>query len=237
MNFMDYSFITILILSGLAGAYQGLVRMAVGIVSIIFTFAISTTYYGQVANAIKTQTPIYRILKDSISTNMDKTVTSLPGMDKLTQLNDSVVNSVIGMVHVPPFLRSFFLKQIHVDIAHINTKQLIDMMSTNAADIFIKVLGFVILFASIQFIFTIAQTGLGAVFQLPILSEVNILGGFALGVLQGVVTLFVICAAWSMFSGSSMYKEVFVDLNSSKYAIWFYNHNLLLEYLVKYKLR
>lgn len=236
MNFMDYSFLAILILSGLAGAYQGLVRMAVGIISVIFTFAISTTYYTQVANVIKEKTPIYRMLKNSISANMDKSITSMQGMDKLTQLNDNIVNTLIGMVHVPPFLRNFIMKQIHIDISHINTKGLIDMMSANAADIFVKVLGFIILFASIQFIFTIAQTGLGAVFQLPILSEVNILGGVALGVLQGFVTLFVICAAWSMLSGSGMYKEVFVDLNASKYAKWFYDNNLLLEYLVKYKL-
>lgn len=235
MNFMDYSFITILILSGLAGAYQGLVRMVVGIISIIFTFAISTTFYPQVANAIKTKTPIYNMLKESISTNMDKSITALPGMDKLAQLNDNVINSLIGMVHVPPVLRDFILKKINVDITNINTKVLIDTMSANAADIFVKVLGFVILFATVQLLFTIAQGGLSALFQLPILSEVNILGGFGLGVLQGVVTLFVICAAWSMLSGSSMYKEVFIDLNTSKYAKWFYDNNLLLEYLVKYK--
>lgn len=236
MNFMDYSFITILILSGLAGAYQGLVRMAIGIVSVFFTFAISTTYYPQIANVIKTKTPIYRMLKESISSNMDKSITSMPGMDKLTQLNDTIFNSLIGEVHVPPFLRNFIIKQTHVDITHINTKQFIDTISANAADIFVKILGFIILFAAIQLIFTIAQGGLSAIFQLPILSEVNILGGFALGVLQGVVTLFIICAAWSMFSGSSIYKDVFVDLNASKYAKWFYDNNLLLEYLVKYKL-
>jgi uncharacterized membrane protein required for colicin V production len=233
---MDYSFLAILILSGLAGAYQGLVRMAVGFISLIFTFFISTTYYNQIANIIKTKTPIYRMLKSSISSNMDKSITSIQGMDKLTQLNDNVVNTLIGMVHVPPVLRNFILKQTHVDITHINTKGLIDIMSTNSAEIFVKILGFIILFASIQFIFTIAETGLGAIFQLPILSEVNILGGFGLGALQGIITLFVICAAWSMLSGSSMYKEVFVDLNASKYAKWFYDNNQLLEYLVKYKL-
>jgi hypothetical protein len=32
-----------------------------------------------------------------------------------------------------------------------------------------------------------------------------------------------------MLSGSPMYKEVFIDLNASKFAKEFYNNNLLLD--------
>lgn len=236
MNFMDYCFIAILLLSGFAGMYQGLVRTVIGTASIFITFFISISYYPLVANVIKYKTPVYGMLKESALKTMNNSIASIPGMDKLTQLNDGVLNMLTSQISVPPVLRRFLINQIHVDVTNINTAQILDMLSTRSADIFVNIMGFILLFASIQFILTLIQNALGVFFSLPILNEINILGGFALGVVQGVITLFVICAAWSMLSGASMYKEVFVDLNASKYAKWFYDNNLLLEILVKYKI-
>lgn len=236
MNFMDYSFVAILILSCFAGMYQGLVRMVVGIASMIATFFISIHYYPNLAHYIKVNTPVYKLLKQSTSHTIDGGINSVPGMANLTQLNDSIVNTLIGNIPVPPVIRKFIMGQVNIDITNINTSQIVDTLSTKAADVFVNILALIALFAFVQFIFTIIQIGLSAFFTLPILTEINLLGGGAFGIVQGFVTLYVICAAWSMLAGAPMYREVFRDLNTSKYAKWFYDNNLLLDVLVKYKI-
>lgn len=234
MNFMDYCFIAILILSGLAGAYQGLVRSVVGLLAVFFTYFVSITQYPKVAYSLKVNTPIYDALKKATEKTISSQDIASSGLDKLTGLNDTIVNSLLGKVSVPPVIRDLLIRKIHLDLGHINTSQLIETMSTRAADIFINVFAFILIFAALQFLFVIIQNGLGALFSMPILNEVNIIGGFGIGVIQGIITLFVICAGWSLFSGATMYKEVFVDLNASKYAKIFYEHNLLLDLLVRY---
>lgn len=236
MNFMDYCFITILLLCGFAGMYQGLFRSIIGIASIILTFFISINYYHAFAAIIKTKTPIYNWLKHSIESNIDTNIRSMPGVDTLLQLNDTVINGIVDKIYVPPVLRTFVLNSFHFDIHNINIFQFVDALSTRWADVFINIMAFIVLFAGLQLLFTLLQNLFGAIVQVPILHEVNYIGGFLLGLLQGVVVLYVICLGWSMLSGSPMYKEVFVDLAASKYAKLFYNNNLLLDILVKYKI-
>lgn len=236
MNFMDYCFITILILCGFAGMYQGLVRSVIGVLSIVLTFFISISYYPRLAVIIMNNTSIDEMLKKSITSNLDTTLKSIPGTDTLFRLNDAFVNVLVDKIQVPPALRNYVMSKINIDISSFNTSQIIDVLSSSWVEIFIKVMAFIILFAGLQFIFVLLQNGLGVFFTLPILSEINLLGGFILGLLQGIVVLYVICLGWSMLSGSPMYREVFTDLNASRFAKEFYNHNLLLELLIKCKI-
>ena len=236
MNFMDYCFITILILCGFAGMYQGLVRSILSIASIFITFFISINYYPRLASIIIHQTHVDDILKKSITSNLNTTLQSIPGVDTLMKINDAFINLLMGNIHVPLVLRNFVLDNIHIDIQNFSTAQIIDTISSKWTDIFINIMAFIILFAILQFIFTLLQNFFGALVTLPILSEVNMLGGLVLGILQGFIVLYVICLGWSMLSGSPMYDEVFADLNASKYAKHFYDNNLLLNILVRYKI-
>lgn len=236
MNFMDYCFITILVLCGFAGMYQGLVRSVIGIASIFLTFFISITSYPKVARIIINQTPIDEILKRSVTENLNSTLQSIPGSDVLIKLNDGFMNLLMGNVPVPSALRKFIIDNVHIDVTHFNTAQIIDTLSSKWVGIVINIMAFILIFATLQFIFTFLQQFLGDVATLPILAEINMAGGFALGILQGLVVLYVICLGWSMLAGIPMYKEVFVDLEASKYAKQFYDHNLLLNVLVKFKI-
>jgi hypothetical protein len=102
---MDYCFITILLLCGFAGMYQGFVRSIIGILSIILTFFISISYYPRLAIVIMNKTPIDEILKRSITKNLDSTLQSIPGADTLIKLNDAFVNLLVDKIQVPSVLR------------------------------------------------------------------------------------------------------------------------------------
>lgn len=233
MNFMDYCFFTILLLSGFAGAYQGLERSVIGLVGAIFTFVVSIIYYPRIAMMLKEYTPIYDSLKESTISSFNGQAFA-PGIDKLAQLNDNIVGSLVGKISAPPAIKRFLIDKVSIDVANIGTAQVIEILATKSVDIFINIMGFILIFAVLQGLFILLQNSLGTIFTMPILNEVNIIGGFGFGIVQGIITIFVICAGWSMLSGTPMYREVFVDLEASKYAKMFYDNNLVLDILIKF---
>jgi hypothetical protein len=68
------------------------------------------------------------------------------------------------------------MSKIHIDLNSFSTAHIIDVISSSWVEIFIKMMAFIILFAGLQFLFTLLQNGLGIFFTLPVLNEINLIG-------------------------------------------------------------
>ena len=67
--------------------------------------------------------------------------------------------------------------------------------------------------------------------KLPVIKELNKLAGFAVGLMEGVLLVWLLCLALQACGSESWAQETFVQINDSSFLSWIYNHNLLAGYM------
>ena len=68
---------------------------------------------------------------------------------------------------------------------------------------------------------------LNFVAKLPLIKEVNKIGGFAIGVVYGLVVLWAACLVLTACSSKPWAKEIFVAINKNSFLGFVYNNNLI----------
>ena len=68
---------------------------------------------------------------------------------------------------------------------------------------------------------------LNFVAKLPLIKEVNKIGGFAIGVVYGLVVLWAACLVLTACSSKPWAKEIFAAINKNSFLGFVYNNNLI----------
>lgn len=196
---------------------QGFVKASSAILSIVLTIVLMFAFQDSISTYLK---------NSQFGQDITKKIT-----EALVQKDSEVVNEPdeekTGEFGLPMFFGSF-LDDTEEKIETAKN-DLIEQAAESATASVINILSIVLLYIAIRIALFFALKIINAIFKLPVLKSINRLAGAAIGVVNALFIVYILCAGliWFVPNDSS---ELIKDTVSKTYITqYFYNNNLLLE--------
>ena len=219
---VDLIIIILLLIFALVGYAAGLIKTLVTLTGSIVALMISFVVYP-IVNMILKATAVYTMIYNGVFSKVQ-------GIDfgKGIQAQGQAITQ--NITWLPRFLTEQIAENNNAkmyDLLGVHT--LIEYISTYITDMIIGLLAILITW----FLIKVVLVGvLGSVSKLvehlPIISELNHLGGFIIGLFKGVLTVCIITLIIPAFLSIPSLMNFGVLLQSSYLIQWFYEHNLLI---------
>ena len=223
MNWLAVILLLFCLLYTVYGARRGLVRMVVSMVFMILVMVLSSVLNPRISSFLKESTPLYDSLTEYCS---DMVETKMEAMEGDMTLNLQV--QLIDELPVPKNVRDALLKNN-------NEKGYKSVAAADFADYVGAYLGNLLLRAASFLLSYIASFILVGIFlrvtdlmtKLPLVSQVNYLGGGLIGFFMAMIWISVLFLLASLFSSTQFGHYVQQAVEGSAYVRWFYDHNLM----------
>lgn len=229
MNLSDFIVLAIIMVFGFIGFKIGFVLSIFKIASYFISIWISLKFYPKVAD-IFMETKVFENIKESILNNllMQKGVLiSQTG----EQVKQAAVDTIVEKMPLPKFLKDDIVNRIPDPEKIIDINKVMEIISRELAKIIIYILSMVLLYILVRIAIVVAKYLLKGITQLPVLKQLDKLGGFALGAFEGLLTIYVIFAILMLFNSSPSFRQVYEIIETSKIAKFFYENNFIVDFM------
>jgi len=221
MNVADFIVIGIIIIAGIIGLFKGLIntlyKLVTYILAIYLSFKlakpISTWFYG---------TSIYIKIQEGITNFISNLGLNFENLENLSPENIS--NSIKGMP-LPESINQSVAETVSSIGGSANT--MLESFIMTISNLILLVLCGLILFLVFKLLFSLFGHVIKGITQIPIIKQLDKLGGGILGILIGIVIIFVLGIVLTFFVSNESMQPIFVVVNNSFFAHYFYNSNIL----------
>lgn len=226
MTYLDYILIGIIILFVIIGFLKGFIKMVFELLSTIVSVIIAYMFYSQVSAWIIKNTGLYNFITDRVIQALNlKALTS-----NVTAPQDQI--QFIQNLNLPGFIKNNLIQQNNPVIYDLlKATKLDEYIGGTIATLAINALSFVILFFIALFVLKILSHVFNIISKLPVIHQLNKLGGMAAGLIEGILLVWLICIVLSFIvslQGDGQLQEL---INQSKVTYYFYNQNVILKYI------
>lgn len=229
MNWSDYVVIGVILGFAIIGLTNGFVLSVFKISSYFLSIYISIKLYPVAADLLA-KTPLY----DAVRASILKSITA-KGQEAVAasggQASGAAAETVIGGLKLPGIFEKNLLSKVP------DPKQLVDMngimntISDELTKIVISIIGLIALYILVRIAIMIVGYILKGITKLPVLKQIDKLGGFALGIGEGILTVYILCALLMLFNTSPAFAQVFKALDDSMLANLFYENNFIVNFM------
>lgn len=182
---------------------RGLTGVIVKLLSIVISLILSLILFKPVSALIIDHTNIY----NDLVTNIESSLNSKENMSE--EEKSAEPNIIIDSIN----------KQMDTVKDNAN-----DVIARSIAEVIINLMVIIILFILINIIMFFLKFIFGAIASLPIIKQLDKLGGFIYGIIEGLIIVYVVLAILSFVN----IQEVQLAIKTSYIASILYNNNLLL---------
>ncbi len=212
---VDIIIIAVLIISIAVGIHNGMIVSLVNIFSLIIAIAVSFLLCKPVGNFVIEKTNIDDNIRTFISQKFP--------------MNDTEIK--IENTGLPSIMESHI--QDAANSVNETKDNIIDQTSSQLTIEIIYVLSFVCLFIIVQLLLNIVKLISRIITKLPILKQINQVGGAILGLAEGVIIVYSVFAVISIISPTLKDTIILEQINNSYIGNQIYNNNILLNKLYK----
>lgn len=209
---VDIIIIVVILLCIFDGYRKGLVGMLFSIVSFIISVILAFALFNPVASLIKNNTELDENIQTAIITNF-------------TSEDSSEDN---GSENLPDVITNYIEKTAN-DIKNSS----IESVAVNISDTCVNGLSFFGIFLVARIVLFIISKVANLIAELPLLKQVNKAGGFLIGIIKGLLIVYIVFAIISflapVFEGSQLYSVI----NESFIGNFMYDNNLLFKLVFK----
>lgn len=208
MILVDILVVLLVVLGAFSGHKKGLVGILVGFAALILSIVLAFMFQSVVADAI-------------YDTGLGQSVAGIAknNMQDMMKNGENVDKSIYGKV-----------------LSNAVTDDNLTVASENISRFVMKGLSFIAIFLIVRIICYILQMILNVVFNLPILSTVNGIGGTVVGGLSVLIKIWIVLALISFVSPLPMFDSIVSYIDKTFLVKLLYNNNLLVA-VVKAGLR
>lgn len=228
MNWVDLLVLAIIVGFGIVGLINGFIFSIFRVVSFFLSIIISVKFYPVVADFLK-KTPLYTNIQESILKNLLLQKLSAPGAD--TEVKKAAADTIINNLNLPVFLKNTLLNQIPNPTKLVDVHKVMEMVSGVLAGFVIDIISLVVLYIIIRIALMFIRFILQGLAKLPIFKQMDKLGGFALGAVEGLLTIYILCAILMLLRAMPQFKTVIESLDKSLFANYFYQNNFIIEFM------
>ena len=199
MVILDLLLVALIALGAFSGHKKGLVGVVVGFASLILSIVLAFGFQGIVSNAIYDSGLGVKV-KDVAQENMQKMIDD----------GESIDNSFYGSI-----------------ISNVATTDDIGKAAEAVSRFVMKGLSFIAIFFIVRIICYILQMILNVVFNLPILSSINGIGGTAVGVISVLIKVWIVLAIISFISPLPAFEGLTSYIDKTFLVKLLYINNML----------
>ncbi len=208
---LDGILILFLIFSAYAGYKKGLATILIGLIGFVIALILAFTFKSSVANFIIEKTDVDTFLNQIIS----------EGIDKAAESNETETDISEESEENNSFYTSL--------VKNMGVGETVSNLSNNVVKFIIETAAFILIFLIVTCCAFILQMLLNIVFDLPILSSINSIGGVGIGILMGLFKILILLAIISMIVPMFGGLKDFID--SSKITKILYDTNFFVKLL------
>ena len=205
MNFLiDIILIAIIALTTFIGYKKGLIKVAFGLISFLLAIVIAIILYKPISNFIIN----YTTLDDKIEETVENKIAS----------SDSIKEETNN-----------FIANYYSDIKNASTS----VIAKNISQIIINIGCIVIVFIISNVILLFFKFSGDLIAKLPLIKQLNSVGGFMYGLLKGFIIIYFLLALIAILSQLVEMPQLMKMINSSIITNIMYNNNFVLNSIYK----
>ena len=215
---MDYviliGVVAVLAICGFVGYKQGMVKILLSMVAMLVTYILAASLTIPVSAALKATTPAYDTIEKSVSSMVEESKvdsTSIEALNLPTQIEEKIMEGATAV-------NDGF------------NKYLVDTIS----DLILKALTFFVLIVVIYIAVCIVIKVFDFVSKLPLIKNVNQTGGLAIGLVQGLLFVWIGCLVVTAFGDKAWAQEAFRQINDNALLTFIYENNPIIFLITKF---
>lgn len=200
---LDGIVIVFLIFSAVSGYKKGLATILISLIGFVIALVLAFTFKSTLVDLAIEKTDVGNVLNKTISEGIDKAIQ--------TKTSESSNSFYTGIVK------------------NMASGETVDDLTNKVVEFILGTAAFILIFLAVNSCSYILQMMLNIVFDLPILSSINNIGGFGIGILMGLFKIWIVLAIISMVI--PMFGGLKVMIDSSAVTKMLYNTNILMKLL------
>lgn len=215
---MDYiiliGVIGFLVLSAFVGYKKGMVKIVLSMVAMVIAYALAAALTIPASMALKSATPIYDTIEESVGKMVKESKVDSTSIEKLNlpaQIEEKIMEGANG---VATGFNEYLVKTI--------------------SNLILKALTFFILMLVIYIILSIVIKVLDFVAKLPLINSINKSGGLVIGLVKGLIYVWIACLVITACSDKAWAQEAFRQINSNKLLTMIYEYNPIIFLVTKF---
>ncbi len=221
MSILEWAAVILLGVYALNGLRRGLVREVFATFTIVVSIAVASNISPYVSRSLQ-----HTVAFDTVNDYIGTTVFGGEGAEtgRVTEQTE-----FIEQLPLPSSVRDALLENNNNEIyTAFGITEFKDYVANYLTCLIFNALSFIIVFLAAVILLKIIAAVLDIITYLPVLHTLNKFGGFIFGAVNGLVTLWVICIAVTIFSGTEIGSYIYGGINDSMFLRTIYNHNYLL---------
>lgn len=211
----------ILILFTAVGYFKGFIKLSVSLVSLIVTVFAVQMATPHVSRFLKEATPLYTTIQKMVNETMH--IEELPE----EEISISDQTNIIQNFSLPDILKGALVENNNSEIYQIlEVQRFKDYVSNYITHNILNTVSYLLAFIFIYMVFGIAIFALDVVSRLPGIRGLNKIAGGFLGLVEGLIFIWLACLVLTAFAGTDWGRSVFGMIESNKFLTFLYEHNL-----------
>lgn len=224
MSWLDIVVIGIIGLNAFISYQRGFIKTLFKFVSLIVSVMVTMYVYPYVSQFLIHQTGVYASIKDGIIGLL-----KLEGAAETAQTTGDQIN-FISSLQIPEAFKHILVTNNNSEIYNLlDVSSIGDYIGGMIATLIINIIAFLGVFIIVSILLKVVINLVDLVSKLPVLNQINKLGGLIIGVIIGIVVVWFLSLVLSMFSANPGVAKVFETLEVSEVAKFFYDNNLLMK--------
>lgn len=220
MNTLTIIVLAILLIAAMIGLKKGAVKMLFSFFSLLLTIILATIISPIVSEKLQ-QTAVY----DSVYQKTYQYVN-----ERIMQAAADTMDEAMKELELPDIIQKVIKQEQHIEITQATVAVVI---STKITRIIFDVLVFVITFIIASLLVKIIATALNIVAMLPVIHGANRLLGLGIGLLEGLLVVWIFFIVITMMGNSDFAVNMFKQINESPILTGLYNNNIIMNILFK----
>ncbi|NLL04730.1 MAG: CvpA family protein [Clostridiaceae bacterium] len=230
MNWSDLLVVAIIVFFGFIGIKNGFVFSVFKLVSFFVASALSVKFYPLLSNIID-KTSIFTNIKSGILKNLLLQKDAQAGI--VNNGAQAAAGSVVDGLKIPNFLKEAIKGQLAKEniVGLLDLSAIMDKISDVLTHVVIDILSLLLLYIAIRIGLIFLRFILQGIAKLPVFKQMDKIGGFAFGAIEGLLTVYIIFAFLMLFVSAPVFKGFFEAVETSAIAKFFYQNNLIMDWM------
>lgn len=221
--------VVLLILLGFAlhGYLRGLVRVLFSLAAVFVAIGFATALEPYTAQFLKTQTPLYDTVKD----NCTEYLQSILEKEIQNEVEEREEVPILGM-ELPEEIQHLFGEDAADQAGSlIENTGIYEKAGDFVAGQVVHRLAWMLAFTAILILLVVAVHFLDVLAKLPVLRNINRIGGLAVGLLEGLIVVWILLLVIVLCQGTEFGRELMSSVQTNAF-LKFLNDNNVLEQLI-----
>ena len=212
----------------LIGINKGLIRIAASLFATLIILVLVTFATPYVKDVLAEKTPLATIVKEKCVEKLN-----LEAVD--TSIREGQI-AVIEQADLPQVFKDLLLANNNDEVYEsLGVSNFGEYVGSYLADLVLNIVAFLATFIVVTLIVRVGLYILGIIGDLPLIGGLNRLAGGAVGIVMGVIVVWVLFIAITVFYDMSISKLFLENVGENQFLTFLYDNNILMHALTKFR--